>query len=241
MQRLSRDIPSPRALPLLLGSSEPGTLCGKCCPRVSWAPGRPAPSRQSAAEAAFGEAGRGSKTGPAWGSRALPTPPGREEKPRRKDRARAPTPEAGLQPHPTLPGCNTLCQGPGSPISSLYLSIPAQNLWKPQLCPLPSRSPGGCWRRVLGLGGGSGWVVGGQHRAHSASRCSLGVRAAPPPSARSPHVNPHPTVPTVAALGRHWPAAFLPAPPSPEWAPQALPSSRLLFIAVFLPEPGDVL
>lgn len=239
MQRLGRDIPSPRTLPLLLAALSQEPSVASAVPRVSWAPGRPAPSRQSAAEAAFAEAGRGSKTGPTWGSRALPTPPGREENPRRKDRA--PTPEAGLQPHPHPPGWHTLRQGPGSPISSLYLSIPAQNLRKPQLCPLPSRSLGDCWGRVLGLGGGSGWIMEGHYRAHSASRCSLGVRAAPPPSSRSPHMNPHPTVPTVAALGRHWPAAFLPAPPSLEWAPQALPSSRLLFIAVFLPEPGDVL
>lgn len=126
MQRLSLDTPSPRALPLLLGCSEPGTLCSECCARVSWAPGRPAPSRHRVQQRLRSvRLGGGSKTGPTWGSRALPTPPGREGKPRQKDLAPA-------------PGWQTLRQGPGSPVSSLHLSTPAQNPWKPRLCPVPS-------------------------------------------------------------------------------------------------------
>lgn len=180
MQRPSPDTPSPRALPRLLGCSEPGTLCSECCaPCLLGTRKASSLQAQSAAEAAFGEAGRGSKTGPTWGSRALPTPPGREGKPRQKDLA----PPLGGRPS---------FRALAAP-SPLYTSAPllkTRGNHACALCPPGAReaAAGG----FLALGEALDGGAGGQRRAHSASRCSLGVQAAPRPSARSPRVNPAP-------------------------------------------------
>lgn len=182
VQRPSRDTPSPRALPLLLGSSEPGALCSECCaPCLLGTRKASSLQAQSAAEAAFGEAGRGSKTGPAWGSRALPTPPGREGKPRQKDLA--PAPEIGA-PSPPPP---RVADPPSGPWQPHLLSTPQHPCSKPvettpvpcALCPPGAREAAG--GGFLALGDALEEGAGGQHRAHSAFRCSLGCRQLPRP------------------------------------------------------------
>lgn len=223
VQRPSRDTPSPRALPLLLGSSEPGALCSECCaPCLLGTRKASSLQAQSAAEAAFGEAGRGSKTGPAWGSRALPTPPGREGKPRQKDLA--PAPEIGAPSPPPL----RVADPPPGPWQPHLLSTPQHPCSKPvettpvpcTLCPPGAREAAGGGFLALGeaLEGGCGGTA-------SCSLC-LQVQPAPPPRVLSPR-EPRPASPRwppVAGTGQ------LPfSPRLPRWSGPHRPFPPLAF------------
>lgn len=173
---------------------------------------------------------------PRLGKQSLSHPSWERGKPRQKDLA--PAPEIGA-PSPPPPRVADLRQGPWQPH---LLSTPQHPCSKPvETMPVPCalclQEPVRLLWRLLGLGEALEGLRG-DSIVPTLPSGAASVQAAPA-SALSPR-EPRLHIPTVAARGWHWPAAFLPAPPSLEWAPQALPSSRLLFIAVFLPEPGDV-
>ena len=150
-------------------------------PHVSWAPGRPAPSRHRVQQRLRSvRLGGGLKLAPPGEAELFPPLLG----------------ERGSRGRKTWPpplGGRPSVRALAAP-SPLYTSAPLLKTRGNHACALctpGAREAAGGGFLALGeaLDGGSG---GQRHRAHSASRCSLGVQAAPRPSARSPRVNPAP-------------------------------------------------